>query len=198
MPVTVSPLYLIKANQGVGGFSSQAALSPQTICFLLFVSFMGWLWVRDRRSTGAVGNSGIISPLNCNPMSARMALNIPKQFITFMSVFILFPLWAWLSRSPCSAQAVQCCRQCTGPLITAGVFIRQKVTWQTQAAFGPIVTLNIECLWCHHNWPTAISDSYGILCIPAVLFQNTKEALLCALIWKHGHHIVLQKVTSKI
>lgn len=114
----------IKAKQWIGCISSQVAISPQSIWFLLFTWFMGWLWVLDRRSTVAVGNFGIISHLNRNPMSVRMALNIPKHFITFLSIFILFPRWAWLSRSLCSAHSVWCCWQLMGPLLTAGLFIR--------------------------------------------------------------------------
>lgn len=50
---------------------------------------------------GTLGNFGIMSPLNYNPMSVEMALNIPTQFIIFLSVFILFPHWVWLSRTLC-------------------------------------------------------------------------------------------------
>lgn len=39
-----------------------------------------------------VGNSGIISPLNCNPMSVKMALNISQHFIIFLPVFIFFSI----------------------------------------------------------------------------------------------------------
>lgn len=37
---------------------------------------------------GTVCNSGIISPLNCNPMSVKMALNMSQHFIMFLPVFI--------------------------------------------------------------------------------------------------------------
>lgn len=57
--------------------------------------------------------------LNCNSMSVRMALNIPKHFITFLSVFILYQLWVWVSRSLCSAHSMQCCWQSTSPQIGA-------------------------------------------------------------------------------
>lgn len=34
-----------------------------------------------------VGNCGIMSPLNCNPMSVKMTLNISQHFIIFLPVF---------------------------------------------------------------------------------------------------------------
>lgn len=59
--------------------------------FVFFYVIYGVTLSPRYRSTVAMGNFGIISPLNCNPMSVRTALNIPKHFITFLSIFILFP-----------------------------------------------------------------------------------------------------------
>lgn len=136
---TISTI-LNHTKQGVGDFSSQPAISPHTICFLLLMSFMGWLWILNRRSTGAVGNSGIISPLNCNPMSVWMAFNIPKQFITFLSVFILFPT----PRPGYQGHRVQLVRWLSlAAHRFAGhghPFIRQRVIWPAKVAPGPKVT----------------------------------------------------------
>lgn len=133
-------IILNHTKQGVGDFSSQPAISPHTICFLLLMSFMGWLWILNRRSTGAVGNSGIISPLNCNPMSVWMAFNIPKQFITFLSVFILFPT----PRPGYQGHRVQLVRWLSlAAHRFAGhghPFIRQRVIWPAKVAPGPKVT----------------------------------------------------------
>lgn len=101
-----------------------------------FIWYMGWLCRLDRGSTIAMGNFGIIYLLNCNPMSARMALNIPKHFITFLSIFILYPLWAWgIKVTVFGSFAVQC----TCLLITAGPFIRHIVMWPTKVVGGPAV-----------------------------------------------------------
>lgn len=70
---------------------------------------------------GVVGSLGIISLLNCYPMSAKMPLNIRIELIMFLSVFSLFPLWAWLSRSLCWTHLAHCYRQCTGPLMWSHV-----------------------------------------------------------------------------
>lgn len=155
---------------------------------------MGWLWVLNRRSTVSVGNFGIISPLNCHPMSVRMALNIPKQFITFLSIFILFcsesgyqgywvRLFCWyFAREPRSTDLGRPVRSTESHVTNIGRLSRTCGSWHWCHLMLKPLDVYILVIMIIYPLINCICSAW-ILYIPAVFLKTTEENIFSNLWW---------------